>query len=362
MKVERYEIVKAIARSNGVVLKDRNFPILGCILLADGSAIASNTEITIEQKLGTQEGEGEIVLPMRAFDMIKNLPDGAIDITQDESYRVTIRQGKVKSSFASYPPQDFTLRKDRPIGDGTVLPGERLMAALSKVIFAVDDQSSKMPLRGVHIKASGMTLTVEATDGHILARDQIKLDLMTHIDVIIPKMTVKKIISMDTADDVRIIYDNTSCVFETDGYTIYSRLIDGQYADLDRIFRMEDKGSAMKIKGKELEAALTRATIANDSSDRQALVMNVESCAVSFRLVSAMADYDEDLNLNECMMADFEVAMNPKIFLEATRGYGDREVCVSATGERAPIFLSSDGEELRMILLPVMVGVEKKSA
>ena len=189
MKVERYEIVKAIARSNGVVLKDRNFPILGCILLADGSAIASNTEITIEQKLGTQEGEGEIVLPMRAFDMIKNLPDGAIDITQDESYRVTIRQGKVKSSFASYPPQDFTLRKDRPIGDGTVLPGERLMAALSKVIFAVDDQSSKMPLRGVHIKASGMTLTVEATDGHILARDQIKLDLMTHIDVIIPKMT-----------------------------------------------------------------------------------------------------------------------------------------------------------------------------
>ena len=80
MKVQKYEIARVIDKLKSIVQKNDQFPALGGILVKDGYLIASNSEITMKVKLEASEGS-YFIIPMKAFDLIKNLPDGEIDIS-----------------------------------------------------------------------------------------------------------------------------------------------------------------------------------------------------------------------------------------------------------------------------------------
>ena len=77
MKVQKYEIARVIDKLKSIVQKNDQFPALGGILVKDGYLIASNSEITMKVKLEASEGSC-FIIPMKAFDLIKNLPDGEI--------------------------------------------------------------------------------------------------------------------------------------------------------------------------------------------------------------------------------------------------------------------------------------------
>ena len=44
---------------------------------------------------------------MKAFDLIKNLPDGEIDISATDKNVVMIKIGAIKNKYQSYPPEEF---------------------------------------------------------------------------------------------------------------------------------------------------------------------------------------------------------------------------------------------------------------
>ena len=74
MKVQKYEISRTIDKLKSIVQKNDQFPALGGVLVKDGYLIASNTEMTMQLKLEASKGSC-FIIPMKAFDVIKNLPD-----------------------------------------------------------------------------------------------------------------------------------------------------------------------------------------------------------------------------------------------------------------------------------------------
>lgn len=106
MKVQKYEIARVIDKLKSIVQKNDQFPALGGILVKDGYLIASNSEITMKVKLEASEGS-YFIIPMKAFDLIKNLPDGEIDISATDKNVVMIKIGAIKNKYQSYPPEEF---------------------------------------------------------------------------------------------------------------------------------------------------------------------------------------------------------------------------------------------------------------
>lgn len=86
MKVQKYEISRTIDKLKSIVQKNDQFPALGGVLVKDGYLIASNTEMTMQLKLEASKGSC-FIIPMKAFDVIKNLPD--MTCRQCEDYIVT---------------------------------------------------------------------------------------------------------------------------------------------------------------------------------------------------------------------------------------------------------------------------------
>lgn len=106
MNVQKYEIARVIDKLKSVVQKNDQFPALGGILVKNGYLIASNSEITMKVKLEASEGN-HFIIPMKAFDLIKNLPDGEVDISSTDQNVVLIKTRGIKNKYQSYPPEEF---------------------------------------------------------------------------------------------------------------------------------------------------------------------------------------------------------------------------------------------------------------
>jgi DNA polymerase III beta subunit len=354
MKINRYELMRAIDKAKGIVQKNTSIPALSALLIDGQRAIASNTEITLEVKLEAS-GDTSLLLPMRAFDIIRNLSESDLDIEQDADQTVVIRSGKITSRFASYKVVDFTLRRERPDADGIVLPGEKLLEAFSKVVFAADENASRRELTGVNLRASGGIFTITATDGHMVAIDEVIADGVTDMDLIIPKNTVRKLIGMDMDDNITLTYDRNSAVFETDAYTIYSRLIDGKYINTAQLFAPEDQLQTIRMDRKDLVSALTRANLCNSDDVKHALVVQLNGQTMDMTLVASTSGYHEILEVDTEFSGDMKIGMNPKMLLEALKGYSGDIITLKLMGPRTPVYISEEESALKMIVLPVNI-------
>ncbi len=354
MKINRYELMRAIDKAKGIVQKNTSMPALSALLIDGQRAIASNTEITLEVKLEASGGTS-LLLPMRAFDIIRNLPESDLDIEQDADQTVVISSGKITSRFASYKVVDFTLRRERPDADGIVLPGEKLLEAFSKVVFAADENASRRELTGVNLRASGGIFTITATDGHMVAIDEVIADGVTDMDLIIPKNTVRKLIGMDMDDNITLTYDRNSAVFETDAYTIYSRLIDGKYINTAQLFAPEDQLQTIRMDRKDLVSALTRANLCNSDEVKHALVVQLNGQTMDMTLVASTSGYHEILEVDTEFSGDMKIGMNPKMLLEALKGYSGDIITLKLMGPRTPVYISEEESALKMIVLPVNI-------
>lgn len=150
MKVQKYEISRTIDKLKSIVQKNDQFPALGGVLVKDGYLIASNTEMTMQLKLEASKGS-YFIIPMKAFDVIKNLPDGEVDIDTEGENIVAIKTKAIKNKYQSYPPEDFSFDiTENPDAPGVVINGKSLMEAIGHVIYAAADSSSSTQMMGVY--------------------------------------------------------------------------------------------------------------------------------------------------------------------------------------------------------------------
>lgn len=133
MKVQKYEISRTIDKLKSIVQKNDQFPALGGVLVKDGYLIASNTEMTMQLKLEASKGSC-FIIPMKAFDVIKNLPDGEVIIDADGKNIVTIKTKAIKNKYQSYPPEEFSFDITEDLdAPEVVINGKRMMEAKTMI-------------------------------------------------------------------------------------------------------------------------------------------------------------------------------------------------------------------------------------
>lgn len=212
MKVQKYEISRTIDKLKSIVQKNDQFPALGGVLVKDGYLIASNTEMTMQLKLEASKGSC-FIIPMKAFDVIKNLPDGEVIIDADGKNIVTIKTKAIKNKYQSYPPEEFSFDITEDLdAPEVVINGKRMMDAIGHVIYAAADSSSATQMMGVYFEGGENKIKLVALDGHVVAVDSIPTDGTADMKLIVPKTVAKKLVSMGIIDDVAVTYTKNRAV------------------------------------------------------------------------------------------------------------------------------------------------------
>ena len=351
MKIMRYELARAIDKVRGVVQKNDQIPALSGVLVENGYITASNHEITMEVKLEAS-GDTPFILPMRAFDLIRNMPEGEMEITVNDKNIVTIRMDKIQNSYRSHPVDEFMYKKEAPEEDGVWLPGKDFIEALSRVAFAAADKTYDM-MGGIHLRTEGGRLNIVALNGHVAAWDTITAEGMADMSLIIPKPAVKKLIDMDMDDDIELSADKTSAVFRIGENVIFSRLIDGKYYNYRAMFK-DGKAGELEVDRKAFAAALTRAKLCC-TEEKQPVILTVGQGRIQMKVADSLTNYAEDLPAETDFEEPLRIGFDSKMMLEALRTFREGQIRMRFMGQKAPAFITEKDSNLTVLVLPVVI-------
>lgn len=338
MKVQKYEISRTIDKLKSIVQKNDQFPALGGVLVKDGYLIASNTEMTMQLKLEASKGSC-FIIPMKAFDVIENLPDGEVIIDADGKNIVTIKTKAIKNKYQSYPPEEFSFDITEDLdAPEVVINGKRMMEAIGHVIYAAADSSSATQMMGVYFEGGENKIKLVALDGHVVAVDSIPTDGTADMKLIVPKTVAKKLVSMGIIDDVAVTYTKNRAVFKSKEYTIYTRLIEGKYFDYNRFF-MAGKMKTY-VSRLELVAAMTRAKMCTEEKKPAVFEMNEDQ--LNIRIADRLTDYQEEVKLQDPLPEPLKIGFDSKLVLETLKAFTCENIAMNFSGPKMPAVVEAE--------------------
>ncbi|WP_283682720.1 DNA polymerase III subunit beta [Parablautia sp. Marseille-Q6255] len=355
MKVQKYEIARVIDKLKSIVQKNDQCPALGGVLVKDGYLIASNADITMKVKLEASEGN-YFIIPMKAFDLIKNLPDGEVDISEIDHNVIQIKTRGIKNKYQSYPPEEFIFDiTEDPEAEGVKLNGKKIMEAIRHVIYAAADGGSNTQMTGIYFEGTSSGVSLVALDGHVVAVDSVPGEGMADMKLIVPKTTAKKLISMGVIDDVTLTYTKNSVVFESDEYSIYTRLIEGKYFQYQKMFTVGEINTCASRTA--LIGAMTRAKMCTE--EKQPAVFQIEGDVLSISIRDKLADYQEQVPLQETVYKSIRLGFDSKLVLETLKAFTCDNITLGFTSPRTPMIVEAEDSDMKAMVLPVVIREEK---
>ena len=280
LRIARTELLTGLQRVQGVVEKRNTMPILSNILLeakSDGvDIIATDLELGMRGLYkATVKEPGSITLSARkVYEILKELPDGEIELTVGANNWATIQSGKSQFKVVGLPSTEYPALPAIEREGLTPLSGEGLANLIRKTLFAVGDNDARYILNGLLITLTvsdkKTTLRLVGTDGHRLAvADQeagqpAGKDGPKEIKAIIPKKAALEMRHLlEEGDGEPLIgFTKNLMIFRKSGLLLTSRLMEGTYPNYQQVIPKEkDTDKRVSVSKPELEGALRRVAV-----------------------------------------------------------------------------------------------------
>ena len=354
MIAEKYELARAVEQARDVAARKSIIPALEGVLVKGGYFIRSNAELCIQVKMDGCEAES-FILPPVAMDMIKNLPDGEVEIKTNDKYELLIKAGKMKHKCQSFPPDDYAYYQEHSELDSEItLPGKALCDAITRVAYAADDKASGQIMSGIYLEAEGGEMNVVALNSAIAAWDRIPYDGNSPLKAIIPKTAAIKLASLGIVDDLDISYNRFSVIFSSGSFTVSSRLIEGQYFNYRRVFGEGEHKVA--VPRKALIASLIRASLCIKEGTRNPVVFTYRRGEIGISLAAVSSMYVDTIPVDGGADADgLRIGFDPAVLIKTLRNFPQDILQMEYTAKNAPAFFYADGEPLKALVLPVNI-------
>jgi len=186
------------------------------------------------------EHEGSFTANGKKFlDIIRILKDEEIILEKIEN-SLNIEQNKSKFKLptfnsTSYP--SFPLIEKKP---QITLDSIKLIKGLKKIASAIDNNNPKFELNGALLNIKINSTELIGTDTRRLAIASLENQNVRECSLIIPKKAILEIQKL-FIDQINIYYDETNVIIKNQNYYFFSRLINGNYPDYQRIIPSENK-------------------------------------------------------------------------------------------------------------------------
>lgn len=353
MKIEKAELAQKINKLKSIVPKKTVIPALQGILVQDGYLIANNIELTVKAKIEGTDGES-FIIPEKAFDLINNLPDGVVEIASKntgESFYITIKTDKIKNKYQTMDPDEFPMPNAAgDDGEEFAIKAEVLLSSMKRVSYAIQVNGNNQIMGALCLQASGGTLNFVGMDRHMLAWDKTSYD--GEFELLIPKETVDKLLTIGITDDVLIRHNNHAATFSTREYEIYTRIVEGKYFKYTSLFK--DSPLHTVVVRSELLDAMIRAKMCTD--ERNPVKFTMKNNELNIVIKDTITDYQETINLQEEMQEELTIGFNAKLVIDTLKAFDCHNIALKLESAKMPMIVEGEDSDFKAMVLPVALS------
>lgn len=321
-------------------------PVLNNILLQtneEGSLIvsSSNLEMGIVVRVGAKiEKSGETTVPGRLFtEYISQLPSEKITFFLDKDI-VTVKTQSTSATFATLPAKDFPPFPSNIKKEPVSLPYSVFQNGVLKTAFAASTDEGRPVLTGIRLQSTDNRIGFYATDGYRLSIEQIKTSEKTDVmDFVFPSRILVEVTRIAQEEQMKNISfvslgEKNQVVFYLGDVTVVTRLIEGDFPNIERIIPTSFKTKAVLEVERFLRSVKACSLFARGSSN--IVKMKVEKNGVKMSANTPQIGENTEFVEAKVEGEEMEIAFNYRFLLDLLNTYSEKEIVMESSGSLNP--------------------------
>ena len=159
---------------------------------------------------------------------------------------------------------------------------------------------------------------------------------------------VSKILTGGMDDNVDIFFTKNHVLFELENTIIISRLIEGNFYNINQMLT-NDYETKVSVNKRELLECIERATLLLREAENKPVIMNVKNGEIKMEMTTKIGSMDENIII-EKEGKDLRIAFDPKFLIDVLRVIDEEEVNLYLFNAKAPCFIRDDNSYIYLIL------------
>ena len=330
--------------------------------------IGSNGQVSIENFISTQNenagllvnSTGSILLEATFFiNVVSSLPDIILDFKEIEQKQIVLTSGKSEITLKGKDADQYPRIQEISASNPLVLETKILKDVINETAFAASVQESRPILTGVHfVLTDNQFLKTVATDSHRMSQKKITLEKNgDNFDVVIPSRSLREFTAVftDEIETVEVFFANNQILFRSENISFYTRLLEGNYPDTDRLIPTEFT-SILTFNTSDLRAAMERARLLSNATQNGTVKLEIAGGIVSAHVNSPeVGRVNEEIDTESVTGEDLTISFNPTYLIDALKAIDSEKVTISFISSVRPFTLvpSEDTENFIQLITPV---------
>ncbi len=362
LEIAKSAFLIGLQKVQNVVGLRSTLPILANVLLtADKKSLTLATtdlEVGVRATVeATVHKPGATTLPVRRLaSIIRELPDGAIELEVDDKDQATLTCGSSYFKIIGLSDDEFP-PMPRPEGKFSyTLDQGTFRDMLRKTAYAASTDETRFMLNGVLLSFKSGKLTMVATDGRRLAlvEHEVEFPAEAQADHILPTKAVNELMHvLRDSGELKIHSAESQLLFECDDVLVFSKLIDGTYPNYRQVIPSQCE-ERVTIEREGLLTALRRVSlVTTDKSNAAKLSFGKNKLSITMNSPE-IGEARETIPV-KYTGRELAVAFNPEYMIDPLKNLTNDEVILEMTDELSPGILKTDNPFL-YVLMPMRIG------
>lgn len=359
-------VVQNITSQNAIpVLKYVYFDVQTDKLILKSSNATTTLEKTmpVEEDILTIDGQPTaLLIDAKFFLTVANSLNGdhITLIVDGDKKTITLKTPSTEMDLKGLDPEQYPRIKEINNQEAISLDTKDFVQALNETIVSVSKQESRPILTGVHLRLTDTHFIVEATDSHTLSQKRLPKpeNAPTDLDVVLPSLAIKQLQQL-TSDKLFFTYDDSSAIFTNEDTTLTTRLLEGNYPDVDRLLGGHHTRKTVMDKA-ELHDTVKRAQIVLLNDEQGRAQLHTDGIAtITAKAPDSVANLSETLTtftetLDDDEAQEFTICFNPAYMAKLLATIKSDLVNIDFMGPLRPMLITpQEDDSLIHLLTPI---------
>ena len=281
-------------------------------------------------------------------------------IVDDTKKTITLKTPSTEMDLKGLDAEQYPRIKEIDNQQAISLDTKAFVQALNETVVSVSNQESHPILTGIHLRFTDTHFIVEATDSHTLSQKRLPKpeNAPEKLDLVLPTLAIKQLQQL-TTDELLFAYDESSAVFTSENVTLTTRLIEGNYPDVDRLLGGHYTRKTVMDRA-ELHDTVKRAQIILSNGEQGRAQLHTDGIAtLTAKAPDNVANLSETLTtftetIDDDEPQKFTVCFNPNYMAKLLVTFKSDLVNIDFIGPLRPMLITpQDNDSLIHLLTPI---------
>ncbi len=357
-------LAEAVMNVQKAVMTKTAMPILeGILFTAEDKGVrltGYDLEIGIETTIDADViEEGSVIINAKTFcDIIRHIPYDKIIFETDDKLQCKIYCGDIEYFMTGISPKDYP---ELPViinGKDIDISQKILKDMIKKTIFSVAVNDVRVIHKGIKFEIKPGEIRLVAIDSHRIA---IRKEFIEYngeeLSFVVPAKTMGEIMKLIPDGDgfVKIGLGRRHILFEINGYTIISRLLEGEFMKYESIIPT-NYNTVVRAKTKDMISSVERVALIITDRFKAPLKLEFRENELKISTATALGTANDKLEVS-VDGNDIEIGIQSRYILDALRAGEEDEILIGMVSPTNPVcIIPTSGEAFLYLILPVRLS------